>query len=65
MSVKRGFKHLVGETVVWVDTTAINVVHIHCASGKVISVDSETHHYGFAVISANFDWAESVKDGKE
>jgi hypothetical protein len=46
----RGFLELHGETVTYVDTTAINVVHIHCKSGKVISVDSESSHYGIPVI---------------
>lgn len=51
----RGFEALVGEVVVWVDTTAINVVHIYCNSGKVVSIDAESSHYGIPVVSVG-DW---------
>lgn len=58
MSTKeRGFNALIGETIVMVDTSSINVVHIHCKSGKVVSIDGEEHHSGIAVISVNdWDW---------
>ncbi len=46
----RGFEQLVGETVVVVDTTAINVVHLHTVSGKVISIDAEASHCGIPVV---------------
>ncbi len=52
----RGFLALHGETVTCVDTSAINVVHIHCKSGKVISVDSESSHYGIPVIQVGQGW---------
>lgn len=54
----RGFSELVGEEIVRVDTKAINVVHIHCKSGKVVSVDAEAQHYGIGIVSVN-DWSES------
>lgn len=53
---KRGFEKLVGETIVSVDTTSINVVHIKCASGKIVSVDADIQHYGIGVVSVN-DWS--------
>jgi len=39
--IERGFEAFIGETVVGVDTSSINVTHFHCESGKVISVDAE------------------------
>lgn len=56
----RGFDKLIGETVVSVDTTSINVVHIKCASGKVVSVDADEQHYGIGIVQVN-DWSEPVK----
>lgn len=53
---QRGFKDLIGEVVVKVDTSAINVVHIHTQSGKIISIDGEEQHYGIPVVQVN-DWA--------
>lgn len=50
---KRGFESLVGETIEFVDTTAINVVHIHCKSGKVVSIDGEEQHYGIPIIAVS------------
>lgn len=47
----RGFEALVGETIVKVDTSAINVVHIYTASGKVVSIDAEQQHFGIPVVS--------------
>ena len=55
---KRGFKDFVGEEIVKVDTSAINVVHFICKSGKVISVDAEDQHFGIPVISVN-DWSNN------
>ncbi|UAV84638.1 hypothetical protein PHB09_143 [Pseudomonas phage PHB09] len=54
---QRGTQELVGETVVFVDTTAINVIHIHCKSGKVVSIDGETSYYGIPVIGVS-DYSE-------
>jgi hypothetical protein len=54
---QRGFLEFVGEEIVKVDTTAINVVHFHTKSGKIISVDAEKMHFGIPVISVN-DWSE-------
>lgn len=54
----RGFDALVGETISHVITTAINVVHIHCKSGKVVSVDADLSHHGFPVVQVA-DWTES------
>ncbi len=51
----RGFDALVGETISHVITTAINVVHIHCKSGKIVSVDAEHSHHGFPVVQVA-DW---------
>lgn len=56
----RGFNVLIGETVVSVDTSAINVVHIRTASGKVVSIDADEQHYGIAIVQVN-DWSEPVK----
>ena len=47
------FNELVGETITKVDASSINVVHIHTASGKVVSIDSESTHYGIPVIQVN------------
>ena len=55
---ERGFAALIGEKIVSVDTSAINVVHIHCKSGKVVSVDAETQHHGIPVVTADNDWSE-------
>ncbi|AXF53045.1 MAG: hypothetical protein [Caudoviricetes sp.] len=52
----RGFDALIGETVVRVDTNAINVVHIHTASGKVVSVDAELSHHGIPVVQVGTGW---------
>ena len=46
----RGTDALVGETVAFVDTYSINVIHIHCKSGKVVSIDAEEQHYGIPVV---------------
>lgn len=56
----RGTHALVGETIDWIDTTAINVIHIHCKSGEVISIDGEQHHFGIPTISVN-DWTETLE----
>lgn len=50
---QRGFEALIGETVVKVDTSAINVVHIYTQSGKIISIDGEEQRYGIPVIKVN------------
>ena len=55
---ERGFATLIGEEIVKIDTSAINVVHIHCKSGKVVSVDAEGQHFGIPVVSAENDWTE-------
>lgn len=55
----RGTHALVGETIDWIDTDAINVIHIHCKSGKVISIDGEEQHFGIPVIAVN-DWTEAL-----
>lgn len=44
--VERGFEVFIGETIIKVDTSAINVTHFHCQSGKVVSVDAECVHHG-------------------
>lgn len=51
----RGFDALVGETISHVITTAINVVHIHCKSGKIVSIDAEESHFGIPVVRVD-DW---------
>lgn len=48
----RGFSKAVGRTVASVDTTCINVVHIHFTDGFVLSVDTEASHHGIPVIQA-------------
>jgi hypothetical protein len=53
---QRGFEQLVGETVKRIDTSCINVVHIHCESGKIISIDAEEQHYGIPVIQVGEGW---------
>ena len=55
---QRGTQELVGETIVFVDTTAINVIHIHCKSGKVVSVDAEDSYYGIPVVGVS-DYSEA------
>lgn len=52
---ERDFDKFVGETIVKVDTSCINVVHFHTQSGKVISVDAEERHYDIPVVSVN-EW---------
>lgn len=59
---QRGFQALVGETISFVDTTAINVVHIHCKSGKIVSVDGEDQHYGIPVISVSDSYNEEESE---
>lgn len=54
---KRGFKDFIGEEIIKVDTTSINVVHFICKSGKVISVDAEESNYGIPVLSVN-EWSK-------
>lgn len=49
---ERGFDKLVGETITFIDTSAINVVHFHTQSGKIVSVDAEQSHFGIPVINA-------------
>lgn len=51
--VKRGFMDFVGEEIVDVDTTAINVVYFRTKSGKIISVDAEQSHCGIPVIAVS------------
>lgn len=53
---ERGFDKFVGETIVKVDCSCINVIHFHTESGKVISVDAEEKHCTIPVISVN-DWS--------
>lgn len=54
---ERSFDKFVGETIVKVDTSCINVVHFHTESGKVISVYAEESHCNIPVISVN-EWSE-------
>lgn len=66
MTVKingRGFEALIGETIVKVDTSAINVAHIHCASGKVVSIDAEEQHFGISVVAVN-DWSQDLEESE-
>lgn len=60
----RGFGEFIGETITCVDTTAINVVHFHTKSGKIISVDADVSHHGFPVVQVN-DWEQSAKASDE
>lgn len=60
----RGFTALVGETVAYIDTTAINVVHIHCDSGKIVSIDAEERHCGIPVVQVA-DWSEALEESEE
>ncbi len=48
----RGFEALIGETIKKIDASAINVVHIQCESGKIVSIDAggETM-YGIPIVS--------------
>lgn len=55
----RGTNTLVGETVVLVDTSSINVIHIHCKSGKVVSIDAEERHFGIPVVQVA-DYSECL-----
>lgn len=48
----RGFLQAVGRTVESVDTSCINVVHIHFTDGFKLSVDAEASHHGIPVIQA-------------
>lgn len=48
----RGFGVLVGRTVIYIDSSSINVVHLHLDDGSVLSVDSEDSYYGIPVIRA-------------
>lgn len=57
----RGFQDLLGETVLMVDTTKVNVVHIHTASGKVISIDAETPNDGVPILVVG-DWSEMLEE---
>lgn len=57
---KRGFEAFVNETIVKVDTSCINVVHFHTASGKVISVDAEERNYDIPIVSVH-DWDTKTK----
>jgi hypothetical protein len=54
---ERGTQDLIGETIVMVDTSSINVIHLHCASGKVVSIDGEEQHYGIPIIAVN-NWKD-------
>ena len=51
----RSFDKFIGETIVKVDTSCINVVHFHTQSGKVISVHPEEQYYDTLVVSVN-EW---------
>lgn len=53
-----GFNKIVGKTVSFVDTTSINVVHIHFTDGSIVSVDAEQSHYQIPVINAENDYQE-------
>ena len=59
----RGFADLVGEVILQIDTTAINVVHIHCVSGKVVSIDAESSHCGIPVVSVG-DWSQPLEESE-
>lgn len=48
----RGFDKALGRTVASVDASSVNVVHITFTDGFVLSVDSESSHYGIPVIQA-------------
>lgn len=52
----RGMEQFVGETVAYVDTSSINVLHFHMVSGKVVSVDAETQHYGIPILAVSEDY---------
>lgn len=45
-----GFKKLAGETIIDVDASAINIVRITFASGKVVEIDAEQQHYGIGIV---------------
>lgn len=49
----RGFKNLVGETIVKVDATAINIVTFLTASGKIVEINGDEQHCGIAVLRAD------------
>ena len=53
MNNTRGTEELVGDRIMRVDTTSINVIHLHMESGKIISVDAENSHYGIPVIGVS------------
>lgn len=48
----RGFDALIGETIVAIDATSINVVTFHLLGGKSIEVDCDEQAYGIAILRA-------------
>lgn len=52
----RGFEDLVMETIIHVDASSINVVHLHTASGKKISIDTEGSILDIPVVRASQDY---------
>ncbi len=52
----RGFGDLIMETIVGVDPSAINVVHLRTLSGKKISIDTEGSILDIPVVRASQDY---------
>jgi hypothetical protein len=46
----RGFQDLMGETVISIDTSCINLVHILTNSGKVFDIVADEQHLGISVV---------------
>lgn len=48
----RGFDALIGETIVAIDASSINVVTFHLLGGKSVEVDCDEQSYGIAILRA-------------
>ncbi len=51
MAKDRGFRELVGKTIVSANTRAINEVVLTDSEGNTYAIDAEEHHLGIPVIS--------------
>lgn len=58
-SPNRGFKELIGETIIKIDASAINFIRVECASGKVVNIEAEPSVLGIPAITA-YDARDSV-----
>lgn len=57
----RGFESIVGKTISWVNTTAINLVTIHFTDGTSAEVDCDDTHLGIGILQLRKTLTKTVQ----